>query len=98
MDCLHVPFVMIGAPPFAGTNVLTTSHSPANCASSFCPAPGAFGGSYCSWVCWAKAEPAIRSTAKIHFVMWRFYPSADRILAVLMSHACPDCDEPLVFA
>jgi hypothetical protein len=32
--CLHVPFVTIGF-PFIGKNVLTTSQSPANCASSF---------------------------------------------------------------
>jgi len=34
MYCLHVPFVIIGL-PFVGKKVLTTSQSPANCASSF---------------------------------------------------------------
>jgi len=32
--CLHAAFVEIGW-PFMGKNVFTTSHSPANCASSF---------------------------------------------------------------
>src|SRR6202042_2297806 len=40
MYCLHVPFVTIGF-PFTGKNDLTTSQSPTNCASTFCPAPGA---------------------------------------------------------
>src|SRR6185312_8245169 len=52
MYCLHVPLLTFGFPPFAGKNVFTTSHSPTNCASSFCPAPAAFGGSYWLCVCW----------------------------------------------
>src|ERR1700747_3032452 len=45
MYCLHLPLVARGR-PVTGKNVLTTSQSPANSASSFWPAPGAFAGSY----------------------------------------------------
>src|ERR1700722_358666 len=66
MYCLHVPLVTTGA-PLAGKNVLTMSQSPANCASSFCPAPGELGGSYSLWVCCATANGAKSKAAIIHF-------------------------------
>src|SRR4029079_14690647 len=43
--CVHLPCVLIGSPPLAGKNDLTTSHLPAICARSACPAPGFACGS-----------------------------------------------------
>src|SRR5580692_7882082 len=70
MYCLHVPFVTFGS-PFTGKNDLTTSQSPTNCASTFCPAPGALGGSYWLWDCCATAIAAVEisSAAITHLLM-----------------------------
>src|SRR5580700_7729223 len=70
MYCLHSPFETIGF-PFMGKKVLTTSQLPANCASSFWPAPGPFGGSYSLWVCCATATEAISKAAIVHFLIAR---------------------------